>query len=354
MSVTVVESWFSGWLAGQAEHDLLPAPPVIEIVPAPALAPWNSPSSGTSACPTTGRTPAGASPAPGLTPAGASPAPGHPCVAVLAQLGKERAALDAALVRAVSDLVDTCRDSVLDERGWYGTDLTPSQRRTLTRDTKRRAITETQTALGVRTREATTLVALATGPAPVRNTVLGALDRGETTWAQARRVWEHTTAPARGLTEDQQTPVTHALYGTDPTLAAPERLDPDGHLTLGTPWPQATFEATLTREITACEGTDITAERERRHRAHAARTAHVRVHDDGTATLTLTGPLTSVLAAHTRHDTIARTLRAQGHPHTLAQLATDTMLTTLTHGTLHLDTLPHGPTGTDMHHSTGH
>src|SRR5690606_7444421 len=39
---------------------------------------------------------------------------------------------------------------------------------------------------------------------------------------------------------------------------------------------------------------------------------------------------------HTRHDTIARTLRAHGHPDTLAQLATNSMLTTLTHATLHL------------------
>src|SRR5690606_38241843 len=128
----------------------------------------------------------------------------HPCVAELARLGRERARLDAAMVRAVSEVVTVCRGGVLAHHGWEGTELSPSQERTLTRDTKRRAVTETQTALGVRTREATTLVALAMGPAAVRDTVLGALERGESTWAQARRFWDKTTSPTHDLTADQQ------------------------------------------------------------------------------------------------------------------------------------------------------
>lgn len=143
-----------------------------------------------------------------------------------------------------------------------------------------------------------------------------------------------TNSKARDLSSDQKALVATALFGTEQALAAVERLDPDGDLQLGTPWPQAPFEAALTREVTACKGTDTTAERERRRRAYAARRASVRVHDDGTGTFSVRGPLHKILAAHARHDDVARSLRAAGHPDSLARLAADSVLATLTHGTL--------------------
>ena len=259
-------------------------------------------------------------------------------------VGHERSRLDADLLLAVRQVVQTCRAGVVADQGWDDTELTPGQGRTVQRDTKRRAITETFTALGLRTAEATTLVSLSMAAEEVQETVLAALDRGETRWtAQVQRFWEMTNSSARKLSEDQKLLVAMALFGTDPALAAVERFDPDGELTEDQPWPQAAFEAALTREVTACEGTDVVAEREKRRRAYRERRARIRVHDDGTATLIITGPVHKILAVHARHDDIARTLRSQGHPDTLAQLAVDSMLATLVHGTLDLPSDLSGP-----------
>lgn len=337
MSLSVTESFTAGWIRGQTgvpEHGSRgaghPAPDgedlasstgrvAVDLHPRPRV-----PTVLSLTCP----------PREGTTPPGVVGA--TQVVGAICSVARRRAELDAQLIAAVADLVVTCREGVLAELDDPISALTSGQARRVEADTKRRSVTETQAALGVRIAEATTLVGLAIAPAEVVETVRSALGRGETTWPQVRRFWEVTSSPSRGLTEDQQLLVTHALFGSDPALAASERFDPDGELSLGRPWPQADFDAALTREVVACEGTDVLAEREKRRRAYRERRARVRVHDDGTATLVLTGPIHQVLAAHARHDGIARTLRGQGHGATLAQLSVDSMLGTLVHGTIDL------------------
>lgn len=336
MALSVTESFTAGWIWGQTgvpEHGSRgaghPAPDdedrassagrvAVDLHPRPRV-----PTVLSLTCP----------PGAGATPTGVG---ATQVVGAISSVARRRAELDAQLITAVADLVVTCREGVLTELDDPISALAPGQVRRVEADTKRRAVTETQAALGVRIAEATTLVGLAMAPAEVGQTVRSALGRGETAWPQVRRFWEVTSSTSRGLTEDQQLLVTHALFGSDPALAASERFDPDGELSLGRPWPQADFDAALTREVVACEGTDVRAEREKRRRAYRERRARVRVHDDGTATLVLTGPIHQVLAAHARHDGIARTLRGQGHGATLAQLSVDSMLGTLVHGTIDL------------------
>lgn len=261
---------------------------------------------------------------------------GDSCAVRLGEVGRARAGLDADLLEAVVEVAESCRVRVLDLRVWWGAELTAAQERTLRSETKRAVITEVQVALGLATTEATTLAGLAMGPVDVLAMVVEALRRGETSWPHVRKFWEMAGASTRELSADQQLLVALSLFGTDPVLAAPERLDPDGELALGEPWPQAAFVAALTREVTACEGSDVAAERARRARAHRERRARIRVHDDGTATLVLTGPAVPVVGAWARYDHISRTLRSQGADRTLDQLVVDTMLSVLNHGRIDL------------------
>lgn len=260
----------------------------------------------------------------------------HPSVRRLSMVGRGRAGLDADLLEATVSTVAACREACLARKEWQGVDLNVTKTRTLDAETKRAAITEVQAALGFTTTEATTLVGLAMGPTEVLTEVVGALRRAETSWAQVRRFWDVAGSGGRGLSADQQLLVASSLFGTDETVAAAERLDPEGELVLGEPWPQAAFQAALVREVTACEGSDVAAERARRRRARRDRRARVRVHDNGTATMILTGPAVPVVGAWARFDHVARTMRAQGAEEPLEALAVDAMLAVLGHGTLDL------------------
>ena len=115
-----------------------------------------------------------------------------------------------------------------------------------------------------------------------------------------------------------------ATRGAAPTLEQQvrdltDRLDPDGNLS-AEPWGHARFAAALDAEVTACESSDPAAERARRARAYAARRMTLKVHDDGTATLRITGPAATMVGAYQRHDRSARNLRKGGDPRTLDQL----------------------------------
>lgn len=282
--------------------------------------------------------------------AGPAVAEPDPAIGVLVGAARTRARVEAQLLDAVAGVVAVCRQVLLVRHGlvdpgdpgqdpdgdageaWQA--LSGGDRRQIEDDTRRRATTEVATALGVKPWEARLMVGLVMAGDRVTSLVTAALERGETCWPQLRRFWELAGSRARQLTADQQELVAQALFGTDPGLAAEERFDPDGQLALGLPWSQERFEGAVEREVKACEGVDVVAERERRNRARAARRCSVRVHDDGTATFSVRAPLYKVLAAHDRHDNIARTLRAAGHPDSIAALAADSAIATLSHGIL--------------------
>ncbi|WP_022924703.1 hypothetical protein [Serinicoccus marinus] len=158
----------------------------------------------------------------------------------------------------------------------------------------------------------------ACAPAPVRAAVHHALRSGLASWGHVRGFWDRCA----NLPAESAALVAESLFGSDPAGVVPERLGPDGEL-LERPWHAAQFRAALEREAVRVEGQDVQAERERRTRARAERRVWLRVDDDSTATLAVTGPLTSLCAISQRLDSCAKSLRKAGDERTLAQLRSD-------------------------------
>ncbi|MFC6423017.1 hypothetical protein [Ornithinimicrobium tianjinense] len=252
-----------------------------------------------------------------------------PSVTRLRAVGAARACEDARLLEAVREVHAAVRLRVLEHKDLYGVTLTRTQERAVAAEVRRLAVAEVEVALGFTVTEAQQAVGVATDDPDLLVLVLGALRRGETSWAMVRAFWRRCAA----LTTDQRMLVALALFGTDRALAAQERLDPDGELRAG-PWARSDFDAALAREATACEGADVAGERERRRRAYARRRAWVRVHDDGTATLGVNGPAISVVALGQRIERAARVLRKAGDARTLDQLRCDLTIALLLYGTI--------------------
>src|SRR5699024_5509176 len=92
------------------------------------------------------------------------------------------------------------------------------------------------------------------------------------------------------------------------------------------------YRAALAAEATRVDGKDPAAERARRRAAYEARHAMLVAHEDGTASLTLTGDLIALVGAYTRIDAISRLMRKHGDGRTLSQLSFDVDAAFLTHG----------------------
>jgi hypothetical protein len=259
----------------------------------------------------------------------------HPAVLRLRAVGAARAVQDRDLVRATTDVVAGCRAAVLGRRGLDPDGLGRTQAAAVEAEVRRLAAAELQVAIGVGITEARTLVRAATAPADLAAVVEGALACAEASWPLVRLFHEATLT----LTGDQRLLVGQALFGDDPAVAVADRLDPHGSLH-HRPWDHPRFAAALAAEVTACRSTDPAAEKERRARAYDARRVTVRVHDDGTATMRITGPAASVVAAGQRVDRAARGVRARGDSRTLDQLRSDSARGILLHGTIALTTTP--------------
>ncbi|WP_281964434.1 HNH endonuclease signature motif containing protein [Serinicoccus marinus] len=250
------------------------------------------------------------------------------------EVAARRATMEAELLDAARDLAAQVGRELLADKGFSDVEeLTVGQRRRWRAETKRLACAELQVALGVGVKEARQLVGTACAPAPVRAAVHHALRSGLASWGHVRGFWDRCA----NLPAESAALVAESLFGSDPAGVVPERLGPDGEL-LERPWHAAQFWAALEREAVRVEGQDVQAERERRTRARAERRVWLRVDDDSTATLAVTGPLTSLCAISQRLDSCAKSLRKAGDERTLAQLRSDVAQTLLLHGTL---TLPH-------------
>lgn len=259
----------------------------------------------------------------------------HESVVAVGAAARARCSLEADLVEAALEVAVECRARVLERRGLTGVALSPATARSIDAAVRDAASRELELATGVCQAEAQTLLGVTTAGGTLRTMLLACLRRGQARWSQVRTYWERT-ARAR-LTQDQRLLVAHALFGTDPGLACAERLDPDGHLDLRTPWMYHPFLAALTREIAACQGQDPEADAHRRRRAYEQRRVQVRLHDDGTGTLTMTGPVVTVAGIRHRLDTAARNLLAAGDDRTLAQARFDLAAALDLHGILDLD-----------------
>ncbi len=243
----------------------------------------------------------------------------------------QRAQDDARLLEAVADLIAAVEVAVLERKGLIGAELRRSQARVVDAEVRRLAVAEVEVALGFSVTEARHVVAVVSSGSELLGLVMDALRRGEVSWWMVRSFWDRTAS----LGPEARLLVAWALFGKDAATAAEERLDPDGELRVG-PWPQSCFDAALGREVEACRGQDVAGEREARRRAYARRRASVRLHEDGTATLSVTGPAATVVAAGQRVDRCARVLRRAGDSRTLQQLRADVTEALLLYGTFAL------------------
>ncbi|GGK56610.1 hypothetical protein [Ornithinimicrobium pekingense] len=264
----------------------------------------------------------------------------HRSLSRLQEVGCARSTADAALIEAIIDVLTAARERLLHDKGLVGVELGRGQERSLEADVRRVAVAEVGAVLGFGITESQALVGLSSAAGDLRDVVLGALRRGEVTWPMVRVFWESSSR----LDESQRMLVAMSLFGKDTGLACEERLGCDGDL-LGRPWGDGSYRKACEREIRACEGTDVAGERERRRRAYARRRASVRVHDDGTATLSVTGPAVTLVAVQQRIDRIARRIRASGDERNLDKLRCDTIASLLLYGTIQLP----GPVDAQQH-----
>lgn len=247
-------------------------------------------------------------------------------------MARARSGIDATLLVCVQDLLLRAGEKLLAQRGVDDASaLGRTAHQTWRAHTKASVAGELQVALGVGVTEARQLVAVASAPARVRAPALEALRRGEVSWVMVRRFQSRTSR----LEPDDAADVALVLFGSEPARAAPERLDPDGHLTCR-PWHHAEYFAALDREVTRVRGRDERGERERRRVALSLRDARLDVSDDGTATLSVTGSVATMLALNARIDGIARRCRKGGDQRTLAQLRADIVAALALFGTVAL------------------
>ncbi|RIK16684.1 MAG: hypothetical protein DCC50_04155, partial [Acidobacteria bacterium] len=267
----------------------------------------------------------------------------------LRTVGQRRSSEEADLIVAVRGLVERVTELERERRAERGRPLGRGSR-ALSRSVRLAAIGDIEVALGFSAWEAGYLVRAATAEEPLAAMVDAALRSGEVTWALVRLFYERTAS----LEDEQRLLAAAALFGADPELAAADRLDPDGELH-GRAWSTPRYKAALEAEVVACRGTDVEAERAARARAYEARRMWVRVHDDGTATLSIKGPAASVLGAGQRLDRGARGVKAAGDPRTLSQLHADLGLGLLNFATVVLGTPPDNQAGqtTDAASTTG-
>ena len=265
----------------------------------------------------------------------------HPSVLRMRAVGAARSVEDAELITSTAAVTGAVRDAVLDRRGLVGVELGRTQSASVEQEVRNLAVAELQLATGLGVTEARTMVTAAMAPSALRTVVDVALRSGEASWSLVRAFFERTT----GLSAEQRMLVALALFGDDASLAHEDRLDPDGDLHR-LPWGHARFRAALDAEVTACESTDPDSERERRAKAYARRRVTLKVHDDGTATLRISGPAATLVAINQRVDRTARTLRREGDERNLDQLRTDSAGATLLYGVIPLP-------GTDVKHENG-
>ena len=246
----------------------------------------------------------------------------------------ERSRVERGLLVVARELLAVTWAALLGHKGFSSVEeLSTTERRRWRTEAKRLCVAEVRVRLGLGEREARALIGVSCAPADVRDHVLGALGRAEVSWGLVRGFWERCGR----LPADRVGLVAASLFGDEPETAAPERLDADGGLG-DAPWQHADYWAALEREAVRVEGQDVQAERERRRAAYRARRSWLSVHDDGTATLSVTGPLTTMAGIHARVEHAVRALRKAGDPRTLDQLRSDVPSALLLYG--HLP-LPH-------------
>ncbi|GMA42348.1 hypothetical protein GCM10025883_45410 [Mobilicoccus caccae] len=197
----------------------------------------------------------------------------------------------------------------------------PAGRRTLeVAEADACVVDEVALATGLRVHECRARLDLACGDASRTGPIRAALGRGELSWERARRVMDSAAQVPAEHIEDLVTRVV-APY--------PARsVDGVGGLLV----PHEVFGARLRRFV--ARHVDASERHAQRMRQRCTR---IDVLPEGEATLSASGHVLRVASAHERVDRIARRLRGEGDPRTLAQLRSDITLDLLQWGELPTD-----------------
>lgn len=247
--------------------------------------------------------------------------------------------LDAALLGVVSDLTVRHGCILLAKKGAADpAELTNNQRSLWRSRSKSTARREIAALTGWGEGEVSDLVGLANAPATVAEPVKRSMSAGVTPWRLARRFFREFGSEAHEDAED----VAEHLFGTDPTTACTDRLDPDGGVKTE-PWEHKLFYRAVEAEATKLASRDPQSAADQRQKVLDRRDARVTVHDDGTGSVTLSGTAAQVIAVGDRLSTGAASAKAAGDTRPLANLRSDLGMSLLMHSGLALPAPPdHG------------
>lgn len=220
-------------------------------------------------------------------------------------------------------LLEVCRamalqsgELILEQWGLCAAELSTSKAQRWRTVTKSAVASELQALSGWGIQSCHDRVGLALTPAPISEPIEMALKQG---WNDSRAVIDFWRK-ARHLDLIDAGIVARASFGPVP--------DGDGVCQ------RASHSEFGQRLGKALASVDPDTHRRQRQGALDRRDSLTVVDDDGTGTLTTTGPVSKIAAAALRVDSIARKTRAAGDPRTLGQLRADLSLALLTHGVL--------------------
>jgi hypothetical protein len=249
---------------------------------------------------------------------------------------------DAVVVGAARVLVQQAGEELLGEAGAVDPDeLSRSARQRWRARAKSAVAQELAVLTGYSVQACHDRVGFAVAPPLAVGTVDAALRHGATDWRAVSDFWSR----CRRLEPDAAAQVAQEVFG--PLLSEPDAVS--ANPCPSDPGPSASgrsesrrweswgeFRRRLDREVCRVEGADAAAARARRRAAVDARAMSGEVCDDGVGRIVLTGPITSVVGALDRLQTIARRARKAGDERSVKQIQADTALALLVHGVLPL------------------
>ncbi|MCK0113740.1 hypothetical protein MWU75_16455, partial [Ornithinimicrobium sp. F0845] len=215
-------------------------------------------------------------------------------VDALGVLSRAAGRLDKVMVSGARELTAAQGKLLLADKGAASLDeLTPAQTEAWRNKAKRRTRTDLEFEMGWGAGEIRDLVALAAMPASTTGPVGSAMASGEVSWRLVRGF----VGAAGHLPTHLGAGVAGALFGTDESVAATERLSADREFT-GRPWAHREFYRALDREVAKAEAHLDEDERRAKSRAKSLQGTDTwgRMDEDGTGTFGMRCTATQVAA----------------------------------------------------------
>ncbi|NLG22380.1 MAG: hypothetical protein GX555_13235, partial [Actinomycetales bacterium] len=262
-------------------------------------------------------------------------------VDALGVLSRAAGRLDRVMISGTRELTAAQGKLLLADKGVTDLDeLTPAQKEAWRANAKRRTRTDLEFEMGWGAGEIRDLVALAGMPATTTGPVGSALATGEASWRLVRGF----VGAAGHLPTHLAGGVANALFGTDESVAATERLTSDREFT-GRPWAHREFYRALDREVAKAEANLDEDERRTKSRAKSLQGTDTwgRMDEDGTGTFGMRCTASQVAAILDRVEGAARRARSNGDGRPLGQIRSAVTATLLLKGIVALPDLPEDP-----------